>query len=136
MRVVIIGGGFGGIAAAVELKRHGITDVTVLEKAPDFGGTWFHNTYPGCACDVPSHLYSFSCAQRRHWSRLCSPQREIFEYVHEVAGALGIDRLIQTGTPVAGCRWDDVASGWSVTTEQGHYEADAIIIATGQLHKP
>ena len=137
MKVVIIGAGFGGIAAAVELRRHGITDVTILEKAPDFGGTWFHNTYPGCACDVPSHLYSFSYAQRRDWSRLCSPQREIFDYVHEVACDLGIDRLIKTGTPVTGCSWDDVASCWRVTTERGEvYEAEAIVIATGQLHKP
>jgi cation diffusion facilitator CzcD-associated flavoprotein CzcO len=138
MKVVIIGAGFGGIAAAVELKRHGITNVTILEKASDFGGTWFHNTYPGCACDVPSHLYSFSYAQRRGWTRLCSPQREIFDYIHEIARDLGIDRLIKTGITVTGCRWDGVvASRWSVTTERGEiYEADAIIIATGQLHKP
>jgi cation diffusion facilitator CzcD-associated flavoprotein CzcO len=137
MKVVIIGAGFGGIAAAVELRRHGITDVTILEKAPDYGGTWFHNTYPGCACDVPSHLYSFSYAQRRDWSRLCSPQREIFDYVHEVACDLGIDRLIKTGTPVSGCCWDDGASRWRVTTEHEEvYEAHAIVIATGQLHKP
>jgi cation diffusion facilitator CzcD-associated flavoprotein CzcO len=89
MMVVIIGAGFGGIAAAVELARNGITDVTILEKAPDFGGTWFHNSYPDAACDVPSHLYSFSYAQRRDWSRLCSLQREILDYVHEVARESG-----------------------------------------------
>jgi cation diffusion facilitator CzcD-associated flavoprotein CzcO len=82
MRVVIIGAGFGGIAAAVELARHGIDDITILEQTPDFGGTWFHNSYPGAVCDVPSHLYSFSYAQRRDWSRLCSPQREILDYLH------------------------------------------------------
>ena len=58
MRVIIVGAGFGGIAAAIELRRHGITDVTILEKADGIGGTWLHNTYPGAACDVPSHLYS------------------------------------------------------------------------------
>jgi cation diffusion facilitator CzcD-associated flavoprotein CzcO len=137
MRVVIIGAGFGGIAAAVELARNGITDVMLLEKAPDFGGTWFHNSYPGAACDVPSHLYSFSYAQRRDWSRLCSPQREIFDYVHEVAHDLGVDRLIVTGSVVTACRWDDAAGRWRVTTERGQvYESDAIVIATGQLHKP
>jgi cation diffusion facilitator CzcD-associated flavoprotein CzcO len=137
MRVVIVGAGFGGIAAAVELRRHGIGDVTILEKESDFGGTWFHNTYPGCACDVPSHLYSFSYAQRRDWSRLCSPQREILDYLHEVARDLGVDRLIRTDSGVTACRWDDSACHWSVTTETGDvYEADAIVIATGQLHKP
>ncbi len=137
MRVVIIGAGFGGIAAAVELARNGITDVTILEKAPDFGGTWFHNSYPGASCDVPSHLYSFSYAQRRDWSRLCSPQREILDYVHEVARDLGVDRLIVTGSPVSACRWDAAACRWRVTTERGDVqEADAIVIATGQLHKP
>jgi cation diffusion facilitator CzcD-associated flavoprotein CzcO len=137
MRVVIIGAGFGGIAAAAELARHGITDVTILEKAPDFGGTWFHNSYPGAACDVPSHLYSFSYAQRRDWSRLCSPQREILDYVHEVTRDLGVDRLIVTGSAVTACRWDDAACRWRVTTERGDvYDSDAIVIATGQLHKP
>ena len=137
MRVLIIGAGFGGIAAAVELVRNGITDVVLLEQAPDFGGTWFHNSYPGAACDVPSHLYSFSYAQRRDWSRLCSPQQEIFDYVHEVAHELGVDRLIVTGTRVTACRWDETTGRWRVSTERGQaYEADAIVIATGQLHKP
>ena len=137
MRVVIIGAGFGGIAAAVELRRHGIADVAILEKARDFGGTWFYNTYPGAACDVPSHLYSFSYAQRRDWSRLCSPQPEIFDYVHEVASDLGVDGLISTDSPVAACSWDGTACRWSVRTEGGEvYVADAIVIATGQLHKP
>ena len=75
--VIIVGAGFGGIAAAIELKRAGIDDVRILERAADLGGTWYYNSYPGCACDVPSHLYSFSFAQRRDWSRLCSPQTEI-----------------------------------------------------------
>jgi cation diffusion facilitator CzcD-associated flavoprotein CzcO len=60
LSVVIVGAGFGGLAAAIELRRHGFTDVTVLERAPGIGGTWHYNDYPGCACDVPSHLYSFS----------------------------------------------------------------------------
>ncbi|HTX31126.1 MAG TPA: NAD(P)/FAD-dependent oxidoreductase [Solirubrobacteraceae bacterium] len=137
MRVLIVGAGFGGVAAAIELRRHGIDDVTILEKAPDFGGTWFYNSYPGCACDVPSQLYSFSFAQRRDWSRLCSPQEEILDYLHGVARSLGIDRLIKTNTRVTGCRWEDAACRWSVTTEAGDvHEADAIIIATGQLHQP
>ena len=105
--VVIIGAGFGGIAAAIELRRHGITELTILEAADDFGGTWFHNHYPGAACDVPSHLYSYSYAQRRDWSRLCSPQSEILAYLQDVAREHGIAPLIRTGCRVTSCVHDD-----------------------------
>jgi cation diffusion facilitator CzcD-associated flavoprotein CzcO len=137
LRVLIVGAGFGGIAAAIELRGHGIDDVTILEKAPDLGGTWYYNTYPGAACDVPSHLYSFSYAQRGDWSRLCSPQREIHQYLHEVARTHGIDRLIHTETGVESCAWDEERCHWSVHTDQGTtYEADVLIVATGQLDRP
>jgi cation diffusion facilitator CzcD-associated flavoprotein CzcO len=137
LEVLIVGAGFGGIAAAIELRGHGITDVTILEKAPDLGGTWFYNSYPGAACDVPSHLYSFSYAQRRDWSRLCSPQAEIHAYLHDVARTHGIDRLVRTGTTVTSCTWDAVRCRWSVETAEGPtYEADALIVATGQLDQP
>ncbi|MGO9489897.1 MAG: flavin-containing monooxygenase [Solirubrobacteraceae bacterium] len=137
MRVLIVGAGFGGIASAIELRRHGIDDVTILEKAPDLGGTWYHNSYPGAACDVPSHLYSFSYAQRRDWSRLCSPQQEIHSYLHEVARANQVDGLIRTGETVSSCRWDEDDCSWTVETAEGRvYEADALILATGQLHQP
>ena len=72
----LLGAGFGGVAAAIELQRHGFQDITILDVAAEIGGTWFHNSYPGAACDVPSHLYSFSFAQRRDWARLCSPQQD------------------------------------------------------------
>ena len=74
LEVIIVGAGFGGIAAAIELRRHGIRSVRLLEKASDLGGTWYYNSYPGCACDVPSHLYSFSYAQRET-GRGCAPRR-------------------------------------------------------------
>jgi cation diffusion facilitator CzcD-associated flavoprotein CzcO len=137
LEVVIVGAGFGGIAAAIELRRHGIERIRILEKAPDLGGTWFYNSYPGAACDVPSHLYSFSYAQRRDWSRLCSPQSEIHAYLHGVAREHGIEQLIETGTTVSSCTWDEVACRWRVLSEEGaSYEADALILATGQLHQP
>jgi cation diffusion facilitator CzcD-associated flavoprotein CzcO len=137
LEVLIVGAGFGGIAAAIELRGHGIDDVTILEKAPDLGGTWFYNSYPGAACDVPSHLYSFSYAQRRDWSRLCSPQAEIHAYLHDVARTYGIDRLVRTGTTVTSCSWDAARCRWSVETAEGPtYEADALIVATGQLDQP
>jgi cation diffusion facilitator CzcD-associated flavoprotein CzcO len=136
-KVVIVGAGFGGIAAAIELRKHGIRDITILEKAPQFGGTWFHNSYPGAACDVPSHLYSFSFAQRRDWSRLCSPQSEILAYLHGVARDHGLEDVIVHDTTVSGCAWDDEALRWTVTTDDGRrYEAGAVILATGQLHQP
>ncbi|HZI91339.1 MAG TPA: NAD(P)/FAD-dependent oxidoreductase [Thermoleophilaceae bacterium] len=136
-KVVIVGAGFGGIAAAIELQRHGITDITILERAPEPGGTWFHNTYPGAACDVPSHLYSFSYAQRRDWSRLCSPQQEILDYLNGVARDHGVDRLVAGSSTVTSCSWDDEARRWTVTTAEGaSREADALVLATGQLHQP
>jgi len=137
LEVIIVGAGFGGIAAAIELLGHGIEAITILERGPDLGGTWLYNSYPGAACDVPSHLYSFSFAQRRDWSRLCSPQQEIHDYLAEVAQARGVQRLIKTGRTVTACRWDEQRCRWSVATAEGEeLEADAIVLATGQLHQP
>jgi cation diffusion facilitator CzcD-associated flavoprotein CzcO len=137
LQVLIVGAGFGGIAAAIELRRHGITDIKILEKAPDLGGTWFYNSYPGAACDVPSHLYSFSFAQRRDWSRLCSPQEEIHRYLHDVARSHGVEGLVETGSTVTECSWDEEACRWTVTTAEGAtHLAQALILATGQLHQP
>ncbi|MGB3098351.1 MAG: FAD-dependent oxidoreductase, partial [Solirubrobacterales bacterium] len=135
-RVLIIGAGFGGIAAAIELQSHGFDEITILERAPGLGGTWFHNSYPGAACDVPSHLYSYSFAQRRDWSRLCSPQREILDYLSGVAHAHGLDRRLETNAEVSACRWDDSEQIWTVSTTDGRsWQAGAVIIATGQLHR-
>jgi cation diffusion facilitator CzcD-associated flavoprotein CzcO len=134
IKVVIVGAGFGGIAAAIELLGHGFTDLTLLEQAPELGGTWWYNTYPGAACDVPSHLYSYSFAQRRDWSRLCSPQAEILDYLRGVARAHGVDRLVRADTRVVACAWED---GWRIAAEDGRtFEADALVLATGQLHRP
>jgi cation diffusion facilitator CzcD-associated flavoprotein CzcO len=136
-KVVIVGGGFGGVAAAIELQRYGFRDLTILERGPDLGGTWLHNTYPGAACDVPSHLYSFSFAQRRDWSQLCSPQGEILDYLRGVARDHGVDRLVVANTEVVSCAWDEDAQAWSVASADGRtWEAQALVLATGQLHRP
>ncbi len=136
-RVLIIGAGFGGLAAAIELRRHGFEDVALLEKAPELGGTWFYNRYPQCACDVPSHLYSFSFAQRRDWSRICSPREEILRYLQEVAREHGVEQLVLGGTEVAACTWDEERGRWTAQSTDGRcFAADAVIIATGQLHRP
>jgi cation diffusion facilitator CzcD-associated flavoprotein CzcO len=135
--VVIVGAGFGGIAAAIELREHGFDDLTILEKAPQVGGTWWYNSYPGCACDVPSHLYSFSFAQRSDWSRLCSPHDEILRYLQDVARDFGVDRLVVDDAEVTSCTWDDVERRWTVEAHDWRrWPADAVIIATGQLHQP
>lgn len=135
--VLIVGAGFGGIGAAIELRRHGFQDVRLLERAPEIGGTWFYNSYPGCACDVPSHLYSYSYAQRRDWTRLCSPQAEIRSYLQAVAREHGIEPLIRTGTTVNVCRWQEDAGRWSVETADGDtLEAQALVLATGLLSEP
>jgi cation diffusion facilitator CzcD-associated flavoprotein CzcO len=135
--VLIVGAGFGGIATAIELTRSGFADVKILEQAPDLGGTWYYNDYPGAACDVPSHLYSFSFAQRTDWSRLCSPQAEIKDYLRDVARARGVDRLIEYERTVSSCTWDEAELRWEVRTSNGEsYRADAIVLATGQLHQP
>ena len=137
LRTLIVGAGIGGIAAAIELQSHGFRDITLLERDTGVGGTWRQNTYPGCACDVPSHLYSFSFAQRKDWSRLCSPQDEILEYLEGVARDYGVDRRVETGVDVRSCAWDEAARHWTVTAADGRtWEGDALIIATGQLHQP
>jgi len=136
-KIVIVGAGFGGLAAAIELRRHGFDDITILEKAPDLGGTWYYNSYPGAACDVPSHLYSFSYAQRRDWDRLCPLRDDILAYMKEVAREHGVDALVRTGVEVTSCEYDDERVRWTVGTAGGEtYDADAVIIATGQLHHP
>ena len=133
MRVVIVGAGFGGIGAAIELRRHGFDDIVILDRAPELGGTWYFNDYPGAACDVPSHLYSFSFAQRRTWTRLCSPRDEIFAYLREVDREHGIDRLVVPDTEVTRAAYD---GQWTIESRDGRtWEADALIVATGQLHR-
>ncbi|MEI6664081.1 MAG: NAD(P)-binding domain-containing protein, partial [Actinomycetes bacterium] len=137
LRVAIIGAGFGGIAAAIELKASRIDDVQILDSAPGLGGTWLHNSYPGSACDVPSHLYSYSFAQRRDWKRLCPLQPEILEYIENVASDYAINELIRTDTKVSSCLWDEQSGEWAVSSSDGAtIRADAIVIATGQLHQP
>jgi cation diffusion facilitator CzcD-associated flavoprotein CzcO len=137
LSVVIVGAGVGGLAAAIELRRHGIRDVTLLERGPGLGGTWLYNTYPGCVCDVPSHLYSFSFAQRRDWSRLCSPQEEILSYLQEVAREHDVEGLLVPDTDVRSCSWVQESCQWTVrSADERTWVADALILATGQLHQP
>ena len=103
----MIGAGFGGLATAVELRRRGVTDITILEKADDVGGVWRDNTYPGAACDVPSSLYSYSFAPNPDWGRRYAQQPDILGYIRRVAREQALDALVRTGTEVTDAAYDD-----------------------------
>ncbi|MCM8731780.1 flavin-containing monooxygenase [Hephaestia sp. GCM10023244] len=136
-RVIIIGAGMSGLLAAMRLRRRGIDDLVILEKGDGVGGTWRDNRYPGCACDVPSHLYSYSFAPNPHWSRMFAPQPEILAYFTQTAKARGLDRHLRLGTEVTHARFDETDNRWSVTAADGRaWRAPALIVATGQLNHP
>jgi cation diffusion facilitator CzcD-associated flavoprotein CzcO len=130
----VVGGGFGGIGAAAILRRVGYHDVTVFERGERIGGVWHHNTYPGAACDVPSHLYEFSFAPNPRWSRRFAPQAEIQAYLEDVARDHGIVDRIHTGTEVLSARWD--GERWQLETSAGSHEAEVLLTACGQLSVP
>jgi cation diffusion facilitator CzcD-associated flavoprotein CzcO len=133
---VVIGTGFSGLGMAIQLKRDGRDDFVVLEKAADVGGTWRDNTYPGCACDIPSHMYSFSFAQNPGWTRSYSPQPEIWDYLRDVADRFSLRDHIRFGVEVAGARWDADEHRWHVATNQGEYTARFLVAGIGALHIP
>ncbi|MCU1499989.1 MAG: FAD-dependent pyridine nucleotide-disulfide oxidoreductase [Acidimicrobiales bacterium] len=135
-RVIILGTGFAGLAMASQLKRAGQHDFLVLERARSVGGTWRDNTYPGCACDVPSLLYSFSFAQNPEWSDTFSPQPEIRTYLEDVASREGILPHCRFGHVVREARWDDTEQVWHVETSQGSYTADVVVSGVGGLSEP
>ncbi|MGV9680317.1 flavin-containing monooxygenase [Nocardia sp. NPDC003482] len=129
--IVVIGAGFGGIGLTIKLREAGFDDVLVLERADDLGGTWRANTYPGCACDVPSQLYSYSFAPNPHWSRVYGQQREILEYLRSVAAEHDVPRHIRFRTELLDARWDDDRAVWDIDTTGGRLTADFLISATG-----
>ena len=136
VRVAVIGAGFGGIGAGIKLLEAGIRDFAILERAGSVGGAWRDNTYPGCACDVPSHLYSFSFAPNPRWSRSYSAQPEIRAYLEEVADRPGLRPRLHLGTAVVGAAWQQDAAHWRVTTTRGEITADVLIAAGGALSEP
>lgn len=136
LRVAIIGAGFGGLGAAIRLTKDGVTSIAVLERADDLGGTWRDNSYPGCACDVPSHLYSYSFALNPNWSRSYSPQAEIWEYLRRVAGEFKVAERIRYGVDVTAAAWNDADRRWDISTSRGPLTADVLVSATGPLCEP
>ncbi|HTU15296.1 MAG TPA: NAD(P)/FAD-dependent oxidoreductase [Solirubrobacterales bacterium] len=135
-RIAIVGTGFSGIAAAVELRRKGETDLVLYERSGEVGGTWRDNDYPGCACDVPSHLYSFSFAPNPNWSRAFSPQPEIRDYLRRVADQYGVTPLVRTDHNLVEAAWDETAGLWRLETSRGSRTADILISAVGGLSTP
>jgi len=135
-RLVIVGAGFAGIGLAIRLERAGIDDFAILERADALGGTWRDNTYPGCACDVPSHLYSYSFAPNPDWSRTYGRQAEILAYLRGVAEQHGIERRIRFGTELREARWDDAAGHWVLDTSRGMLTTRALVSATGPFGTP
>ncbi|MBW3570834.1 MAG: NAD(P)/FAD-dependent oxidoreductase [Gemmatimonadetes bacterium] len=136
VRVAIIGSGFGGLGTAIRLKQQGMDDFVVLERAGDVGGTWRDNTYPGCACDVQSHLYSFSFAPNPDWSHSFSPQAEIQAYLQRCARDYGVLPHVRFHHQVADARWDEEARLWRIQTSRGPLAARVLVMAAGALSDP
>jgi cation diffusion facilitator CzcD-associated flavoprotein CzcO len=131
-----VGAGFGGVAATIALKRLGFDDIVVLERGDSVGGVWRANTYPGLACDVPSHLYSFSFAPNPRWSRRYSPREDIKAYIEQVARDHDVLRHVRFGQEVESASFDDESGRWRVATAAGEeIEADVVVTACGQLQR-
>lgn len=135
--VAIIGSGFAGLCMGIKLRQAGIDDFVIFEKADDLGGTWRDNTYPGCACDVPSYLYSFSFEQNPHWSSMFAPWDEILAYLRHCADKYGIADHIRYGAEVTEAAFDDHTGRWTVTLNAGEtVTARALVAGVGGLHQP
>jgi cation diffusion facilitator CzcD-associated flavoprotein CzcO len=134
--IAILGSGFAGLGLAIRLKQEGIDDFVVLERADDVGGTWRDNTYPGCQCDIPSHLYSFSFAPNPNWSRLFPPQPEIWDYLRDCAERFGVRPHIRFEHDVTGAAWDEQQGLWRVETSQGEITARVVVSGQGGLSEP
>jgi cation diffusion facilitator CzcD-associated flavoprotein CzcO len=136
VRVVIVGAGFAGLGAAIALRRSGEHSFVVLERAERVGGTWRDNTYPGVACDVPSHLYSYSFLPNPDWSHVFARGAEIRDYLERAAAGDGLEAHVRLGTAMTGMHWDEEWAVWRVRTTRGPLTADAVILAAGRLTEP
>jgi len=135
LRIAIIGAGPGGLCAAIRLRRSGFENFTVLEKSGGVGGTWYHNRYPGCACDIQSELYSFSFEVNTTWTRPYARQPEILSYMERCAEKYGVLPHCRFDDAVESARWDDDSAAWTITTESGtKIEADVVISALGMFN--
>jgi cation diffusion facilitator CzcD-associated flavoprotein CzcO len=134
--VAIVGGGFAGIGMAIALLRAGRSDFVVLERDTEVGGTWWQNTYPGCQCDVPSNLYSFSYALNPDWSQTFALQPEIGAYLRKVADDFGVRPYVRTRTEVHDAAWDEQTRRWRIETSRGALTARVLVAGMGGLCEP
>jgi cation diffusion facilitator CzcD-associated flavoprotein CzcO len=134
--VAIIGAGFSGLGAAIRLRKAGIHDFVVLERAGDIGGTWRDNDYPGCCCDIPSHVYSYSFELNPAWTRGFATQAEILAYLHRTAAKYRVMSHVRLDTEVQDAAWDERDERWLVTTNRGRYSAQILVQASGPLSDP
>ncbi len=135
--VAIIGAGFAGIGTAIKLRAAGVRDLVLFDRGDRVGGTWRENTYPGAACDVPSHLYSFSFEPRADWSRRFPPQREVLEYLEHCVRKYGVEPHLRLRTEVVRAAFDEERARWRIELRGGDvHEADVLVAATGQLSRP
>ena len=135
-RIVIVGTGFAGLGMAIQLKSNGVEDFVILEKAGDVGGTWRDNHYPGCACDVQSHLYSFSFEPNPDWTRMFAPQPEIWNYLRKVTDKHGLRPFIRFNSGLAQAAWDDASKLWHIKTTNGdELTANVLISGMGGLSR-
>src|SRR6186997_1962065 len=130
--VAIVGAGFGGIGTAASLRKAGIDDVVVLERGARVGGVWNANTYPGAACDVPSHLYSYSFARNPRWGRRFAQQPEIQRYVEDVAREHGVLDRVRLNTEATSASWNPDSATWRVETSEAVVEANVLVCACRQ----
>jgi len=134
--VLIVGAGFSGIAAAIELRRAGVSDLVIIERADAVGGAWRDNTYPGCACDVQSRLYELAAAPWPQWSRSFAPQQEIKAYLESVVEIFALGPSMKLNTELLRAHWDPATSTWQVATSAGDFSAEVLISACGGLTEP
>ncbi|BFM17438.1 NAD(P)/FAD-dependent oxidoreductase [Maricurvus nonylphenolicus] len=134
VKVAIIGAGFGGVGMGITLKKQGFDGFTIFEGGPEVGGSWRTNTYPGCACDVPSHLYSYSFELNPNWSQAFSPQEEIWEYIGNCAQKYGVMPYIEFEQRVTATRFNSEKGVWELTlNDNERVDARVLIQATGAL---
>lgn len=133
---IVVGAGISGIAAAYNMNQAGYHDYVVLEKADRVGGTWRDNNYPGCGCDVPSALYSFSFAPSHKWSHLFAKQPEILSYLEDVTSKFGLNQKIKLNNELQTAKWDQGKALWNLETSKGVYQAKTVIFTTGPITEP
>jgi len=138
VQIAVVGAGFAGLGAAIRLRQRGYQDFVIFERATDLGGTWRDNTYPGCACDIPSHVYSFSFALNPNWTSTYSPQQEIWNYLQTCTERYKLRPHIRFGTEVHQAAWDSTTGHWRIQTQEapGEWTADVLIVAGGPLNEP